>query len=106
MEESPFNEGTKIHRVFLLFFVSIRRPPRSTLFPYTTLFRSALHPQFGRRYGERSRAVPGHAAEILFRRARHPEAAQRVGNAEYREPRQPARHDAGIRNVEIGRAHV
>src|SRR5258705_11288548 len=26
---------------FLLFFLMIRRPPRSTLFPYTTLFRSA-----------------------------------------------------------------
>src|SRR3712207_7021861 len=26
------------HRVF--FFLMIRRPPRSTLFPYTTLFRS------------------------------------------------------------------
>src|SRR5438045_8356481 len=25
---------------FLVFFLSIRRPPRSTLFPYTTLFRS------------------------------------------------------------------
>src|SRR5580693_4896622 len=25
-----------------LFFLTIRRPPRSTLFPYTTLFRSAL----------------------------------------------------------------
>src|SRR5690349_23715428 len=25
----------------LLFFLLIRRPPRSTLFPYTTLFRSA-----------------------------------------------------------------
>src|SRR5437588_10676773 len=25
------------------FFLMIRRPPRSTLFPYTTLFRSALH---------------------------------------------------------------
>src|SRR5207302_11499720 len=25
----------------LIFFVGIRRPPRSTLFPYTTLFRSA-----------------------------------------------------------------
>src|SRR3712207_7070640 len=25
-----------------LFFLMIRRPPRSTLFPYTTLFRSAL----------------------------------------------------------------
>src|SRR6476659_10174080 len=25
---------------YLLFFLMIRRPPRSTLFPYTTLFRS------------------------------------------------------------------
>src|SRR3712207_7860905 len=25
----------------MLFFLMIRRPPRSTLFPYTTLFRSA-----------------------------------------------------------------
>src|SRR3712207_7262811 len=25
-----------------LFFLMIRRPPRSTLFPYTTLFRSSL----------------------------------------------------------------
>src|SRR5690349_22218542 len=27
---------------FLFFFLMIRRPPRSTLFPYTTLFRSKL----------------------------------------------------------------
>src|SRR5256885_10935662 len=27
--------------VFFFFFLMIRRPPRSTLFPYTTLFRSA-----------------------------------------------------------------
>src|SRR3989441_8092324 len=27
---------------FIFFFLMIRRPPRSTLFPYTTLFRSAL----------------------------------------------------------------
>src|SRR5688572_33215458 len=26
---------------FLFFFLMIRRPPRSTLFPYTTLFRSS-----------------------------------------------------------------
>src|SRR3712207_8193283 len=26
------------------FFLMIRRPPRSTLFPYTTLFRSAARP--------------------------------------------------------------
>src|SRR3712207_8028714 len=28
-------------RVFLFIFLMIRRPPRSTLFPYTTLFRSS-----------------------------------------------------------------
>src|SRR5256886_7458487 len=30
--------------IYLFFFLMIRRPPRSTLFPYTTLFRShVLH---------------------------------------------------------------
>src|SRR5690349_3770298 len=29
-------------RVTFFFFLLIRRPPRSTLFPYTTLFRSVL----------------------------------------------------------------
>src|SRR3712207_7823127 len=29
--------------VCFFFFLMIRRPPRSTLFPYTTLFRSAVH---------------------------------------------------------------
>src|SRR5258705_4469576 len=28
--------------ILLFFFLMIRRPPRSTLFPYTTLFRSSL----------------------------------------------------------------
>src|SRR2546426_6175641 len=28
--------------MLLFFFLMIRRPPRSTLFPYTTLFRSAM----------------------------------------------------------------
>src|SRR5688572_33236524 len=35
---------------FFFFFLMIRRPPRSTLFPYTTLFRSAR----GHRSGARS----------------------------------------------------
>src|SRR3712207_7379246 len=29
----------------IVFFLMIRRPPRSTLFPYTTLFRSLVHAQ-------------------------------------------------------------
>src|SRR5260221_6561434 len=31
--------------VFFFFFLMIRRPPRSTLFPYTTLFRSHVREQ-------------------------------------------------------------
>src|SRR6195256_6694631 len=30
---------------FFFFFLMIRRPPRSTLFPYTTLFRSQSYPK-------------------------------------------------------------
>src|SRR3712207_7497038 len=40
--------------VIFFFFLMIRRPPRSTLFPYTTLFRSCV----GRR---RSRSASGAA---------------------------------------------
>src|SRR2546425_6417355 len=41
---------------FFFFFLMIRRPPRSTLFPYTTLFRSPRRqpraPLVGRRPGD------------------------------------------------------
>src|SRR6266571_4423734 len=40
---------------FFIFFLMIRRPPRSTLFPYTTLFRSRHVPR-GR--GSRSPGIP------------------------------------------------
>src|SRR5256885_7607564 len=33
------SETSQLH-LFFFFFLMIRRPPRSTLFPYTTLFRS------------------------------------------------------------------
>ena len=32
----------KMYSVTYIFFLMIRRPPRSTLFPYTTLFRSVF----------------------------------------------------------------
>src|SRR5260221_14171438 len=46
-------------RIFF-FFLMIRRPPRSTLFPYTTLFRSQRVPGLGR--AGRHRIAPGQAA--------------------------------------------
>src|SRR5712664_4448012 len=40
-----------VFSALLFFFLMIRRPPRSTLFPYTTLFRS---PDPGRRLSTRT----------------------------------------------------
>src|SRR2546430_13654388 len=40
------------------FFLMIRRPPRSTLFPYTTLFRSHQEGEVGRRRGAHRHRVP------------------------------------------------
>src|SRR5476651_2745499 len=61
------------HRFFILFvffFLMIRRPPRSTLFPYTTLFRSPwpgslLHPR-RRRSGSSPRSEE-HTSELQSR---------------------------------------
>src|SRR5438270_2242083 len=54
-----FLHGFKLVRYLFLsnifFFLMIRRPPRSTLFPYTTLFRSP----WGRSQGEDHDHVPG-----------------------------------------------
>src|SRR5438132_6795782 len=46
---------------FLFFFLMIRRPPRSTLFPYTTLFRSLVtaNGADGRMHDRRIGAVAG-----------------------------------------------
>src|SRR5688572_33060602 len=61
------------------FFLMIRRPPRSTLFPYTTLFRSAG--RAGRRAavparGRRGRPGDGHLHLRLDRAAQ----GRRVGD--------------------------
>src|SRR2546430_4702030 len=42
----------RLFRFLLFFFLMIRRPPRSTLFPYTTLFRSS-HGRAHRRFHHR-----------------------------------------------------
>src|SRR5205823_7386970 len=44
-----------------IFFLMIRRPPRSTLFPYTTLFRSEVRALAG---GERICGDGAEAAEV------------------------------------------
>src|SRR5258707_1568054 len=64
--------STPCQLTFFFFFLMIRRPPRSTLFPYTTLFRSlpgvrhhALrdHPRVGVRLAHTDADDVGAAAE-------------------------------------------
>src|SRR2546425_6265569 len=57
--------------LFLFFFLMIRRPPRSTLFPYTTLFRShhqRVVPLIGnhvrRGHADRLRRSEEHTSEL------------------------------------------
>src|SRR5438445_13343186 len=49
----------------IFFYLMMRRPPRSTLFPYTTLFRSEEVESVVRRgAGRRGLAVDAHAADV------------------------------------------
>src|SRR3712207_8442040 len=63
-------------------FLMIRRPPRSTLFPYTTLFRSAFFKQRGALATDHSILTPyterltEHEAGAIFTRALRGEASE------------------------------
>src|SRR5256885_16975112 len=67
--------------LLVFFFLMIRRPPRSTLFPYTTLFRSRQHHGAAQRRG-RGRGQP------IGRREQPIDAVRRSSPALFREPRQ------------------
>src|SRR2546421_8342513 len=77
--------------LFFFFFLMIRRPPRSTLFPYTTLFRSARvegrAPRRGRVGADRPPARGAGAADLEgdARRARAGRRRERDRPAERRD---------------------
>src|SRR2546426_6151402 len=53
-----------------VFFLMIRRPPRSTLFPYTTLFRSPASPRGGA-------SAAGTLGAVARARVDHPRSSDR-----------------------------
>src|SRR3712207_8756747 len=91
----------------------IRRPPRSTLFPYTTLFRSADRLQSlaesalqRRRRGGLSRGAPPHAgaplvrhADLLRERDRRARAGEGGARAEVRPDRKSTRLNSSHANI-------
>src|SRR5206468_12878886 len=75
---------------FLLFFLMVRRPPRSTLFPYTTLFRSLLV-ETGRRCIVRAQAdvvesAVGGLHDAFHQLPAHAHAAERGQDVQVPEP--------------------
>src|SRR5215510_9749393 len=81
--------STTLFLSFFFFFLMIRRPPRSTLFPYTTLFRSAVH------------AVPGSVAGVV----RVADVTVRRTHAGMRARLEPVRR-AGTRRARAALGHV
>src|SRR5258708_14946996 len=57
----------------MFFFLMIRRPPRSTLFPYTTLFRSRRH---------RMSAQPARLRATITAEVTDADTAQALGRSE------------------------
>src|SRR2546430_7114218 len=90
--------------VHFFFFLMIRRPPRSTLFPYTTLFRSCegrRRDRHSRQHGPRDERPPSPRGARVARRLggadRRPQRALPALHGEPRavDPAAPRHRDCG-----------
>src|SRR3712207_8363823 len=81
--------------LLFFFFLMIRRPPRSTLFPYTTLFRSAHRHPVGARH--RLRVQPRVRRVVV--RTPGPDAQPHVVGARLREDRKSTRLNSSHANI-------
>src|SRR5438094_10342671 len=72
---------------FLFFFLIIRRPPRSTLFPYTTLFRSGVvRPRLDRHVSRRPRQTSVQLGRVRRRTRRRARARSEEHTSELQSP--------------------
>src|SRR3712207_8721341 len=98
-----------------MFFLMMRRPPRSTLFPYTTLFRSArtaeliVDDQLVDRIGvepPRPGPVGNDVARLRELPARSEEHTSELQSRQYLVCRLLLEKKTAIKGAKIGRAHV
>src|SRR5205814_8278956 len=73
--------------LFLFFFLLLPRPPRSTLFPYTTLFRSVPSVRRRSRY-----ALPARSPRCCWRFRREPSWNSALRSEEHTSELQSLRH--------------
>src|SRR5256885_13804869 len=82
------NNNLPLSLFFFFFFLMIRRPPRSTLFPYTTLFRSY-------------RGLPAARAEAdSFAACRHAESGRLSA------PGPPSRRQRDRKSTRLNSSHL
>src|SRR3712207_8179767 len=81
----------------------IRRPPRSTLFPYTTLFRS--HPRAQRPGALLARVAVGER-QVHRRRAQRVDDGDERGEAEERELRERTFHPSDRKSTRLNSSHA
>src|SRR5204862_6724943 len=87
---SPF------YYLFFFFFLMIRRPPRSTLFPYTTLFRSL----------EFSRSAKVCAALRWVRERRSCQVSSSSSHIAQRKPRKKVPAERDRKSTRLNSSHV
>src|SRR3712207_8965588 len=83
----------RVKLVGVFFFLMIRRPPRSTLFPYTTLFRSV------RDVANHARRHRGREAEDLSPRDRRPPHGRPLPGARLLRDRKSTRLNSSHANI-------
>src|ERR1035437_10893118 len=94
--------------VLFFFFLMIRRPPRSTLFPYTTLFRSVARTAARRLLG----CLSGRKARVHLRSEEHTSELQSRQYLvcrlllEKTKHRIPAAHEPVIRSPHTDTGHI
>src|SRR3712207_8533656 len=76
----------------------MRRPPRSTLFPYTTLFRSVRHEHAGQRVGHGARAL-GEPLRLRADRERTGPAADEPARGALEQDRKSTRLNSSHANI-------
>src|SRR3712207_8746943 len=71
--------------IFIFFFLMILRPPRSTLFPYTTLFRSVVRvrvrPETGEAEVQKARALPAQSVLTSYSSPREDRKSTRLNSS-------------------------
>src|SRR5260370_26014344 len=84
MRRSTLYNLSVISKFFLVFFLMIRRPPRSTLFPYTTLFRS-LHGRSRENRSPRFSTLMAcvHFEDMAYRRDHEPVFVSEIRSEEH-----------------------